>query len=968
MRNKMRISIDVQQHDEGHFIITGKDENNHHITMDSLRKLLFTWDDSSFYGTMLETRRFEKMSGVPADAWTLLNVFGKETFNSFVSWEWSDFASFLLSTAHMLYDGFERGVPVPDFEKLLSGDRGWSLPQAVMDEFGEAFWEEELAVPQAVIGYGRSQQEPQKTRNFLMDWYNAAVTQYLSRKAVTKDRIDKTISEFREAGFTPDELQSYFTEDRWQSWLKLSEDDKPFTTCLRITEPEDGSGPWILEPMLRSKKDESVLVRLSGKGKKPLKSWQPYLEQAEEEVKGWASVLPGLAEGDSFRQELTEEEAWDFLTHDSEKLIFLGAEILLPPWWQAIRDASFRIKARVKSSTSSRGPSYVGLQALMDFDWRFSMNGVDFSEDDFQKLVEEKRRLIFVKGQWVKLDPAFIRQIQDMMKDADQKGLQLSDLLRQELSAPEDEEDLESDDPNEMLKIQFELNQELRKLMSSLRETRSIPIIEPSDMLQGTLRPYQAQGLSWLYFLREHGFGACLADDMGLGKTVQIIAYLLKIKEERDANPAGAAEVNGRPVSGSSLIVCPTSVLGNWQRELERFSPDLKVFLHYGGSRPKLEDFRKAALEHDVVLTSYGITHQDTEELESIHWSSIILDEAQNIKNAGTKQSRAVRKLRGTHHIALTGTPMENRLTELWAIFDFINKGYLGTLGQFQEKYVAAIEREQQKGKIKELQNLIQPFLLRRTKKDKEVALNLPDKQEQKEFVPLTVEQASLYDQLVKDTFAEIEKLSAIERKGLILSLLGKLKQLCDHPALYLKEGSRDPDMERSGKLEKLIELVDAVGEQSESCLIFTQYIGMGEMMKNLLETRFDIEVPFLNGSMPKAKRDSLIADFQDGKFPFFILSLKAGGTGLNLTAANHVIHYDRWWNPAVENQATDRAYRIGQKKFVHVHKLISTGTLEEKIDAMLDKKQALNDEILQGETWLTELSDKELLDLVALN
>ncbi len=429
----------------------------------------------------------------------------------------------------------------------------------------------------------------------------------------------------------------------------------------------------------------------------------------------------------------------------------------------------------------------------------------------------------------------------------------------------------------------------------------------------------------------------------------------------------------GEPrVVGTALIVCPTSVLGNWQRELEKFAPHLKVHLHYSSNRLKGDAFTQHMAGYDVVLTSYGLTHQDFDELASVHWGSIILDEAQNIKNAQTKQSRAVRKLHGRHHVALTGTPMENRLSELWAIFDFINKGYLGTLGQFQEKYVATIEREDQKDKIKELQRLIQPFLLRRTKRDQEVALNLPDKQEQKEFVPLTAEQASLYEQLLQDTFANIEQLSAFERKGIILQMLNKLKQLCNHPALYLKEATAKDNIQhvssRSGKLDKLTELVDAVREQEESCLIFTQYIGMGNMMKWLLEKRYGFEVPFLNGSSNKKQRDEMIARFQDGKFPIFILSLKAGGTGLNLTAANHVIHYDRWWNPAVENQATDRAYRIGQQRFVHVHKLICTGTLEEKIDEMLDKKQALNDEIISSDNWITELSTEEIKELVSLH
>jgi SNF2 family DNA or RNA helicase len=418
----------------------------------------------------------------------------------------------------------------------------------------------------------------------------------------------------------------------------------------------------------------------------------------------------------------------------------------------------------------------------------------------------------------------------------------------------------------------------------------------------------------------------------------------------------------------AALIICPTSVLGNWQKELERFAPEINVYLHYGSNRLKEDAFKEKIKDADVVLTSYGLSHMDSEEFESILWSSISIDEAQNIKNAGTKQSRAVRRLRGGHHIALTGTPMENRLSELWSIFDFTNHGYLGSLGQFQKKFVIPIEKDEKKEKVNELQSLIRPFLMRRTKKDEEVALNLPDKQEQKEYCPLTTEQASLYEQLVRDTFAEIEKLSGFERKGLILQMLSRLKQLCNHPALYLKERSADRLLlDRSNKLEKLVDLVDAVLDSGESCLIFTQYIEMGEMIRSTIKKKFGVEVPFLNGSVPKAQRDAMIERFQNHEFPVFLLSLKAGGTGLNLTAANHVIHYDRWWNPAVENQATDRAYRIGQSRFVHVHKLICTGTLEEKIDAMLEKKQHLNDQIIQSENWITELSTDELKDLVYL-
>jgi SNF2 family DNA or RNA helicase len=618
-----------------------------------------------------------------------------------------------------------------------------------------------------------------------------------------------------------------------------------------------------------------------------------------------------------------------------------------------MKNANLKVKARVKGSSSHR-PSFVGLQAVLDYDWRFSMNGVDLSEDEFQQLVEEKRRLVYVRGRWIKLDPQFIRQIQELIKKADKQGLHVRDLLEQELipESPESEDDLEN--PKAFAKIQIELNRQWKQMMKQLSEITEIPDEPVPQTLHGELRPYQTQGMSWLLFLRRCGFGACLADDMGLGKTVQLLSYLLSVKERDETGPA--------------LIVCPTSVLGNWQKEIERFAPSLSVYLHYGSSRLKGEDFTLKVSDVDIVLTSYGLTHLDFEEFASLTWSSIAIDEAQNIKNAGTKQSRAVRKLKGKHHIALTGTPMENRLTELWSIFDFINHGYLGSLGQFQKRFVLPIEKDDEKEKIEQLQSLIRPFLLRRTKKDKEVALNLPDKLEQKEYCPLTAEQASLYEQLVRDTFDQIESLSGFERKGLILQMLSRLKQLCNHPALYLKEAEPKLLLERSAKLEKLSELVDAVLEQDESCLIFTQYIQMGEIIRSHLKKKYKLDVPFLNGSVPKQQRDVMIERFQNREFPVFLLSLKAGGTGLNLTAANHVVHYDRWWNPAVENQATDRAYRIGQDRFVHVHKLISTGTLEEKIDAMLEKKQSLNDQIIQSENWITELTTNELQDLLKLS
>lgn len=960
MFNPEKLKINVAALDNGMYQLAVVNQEGHFLDTTQMRRLLFSWDDVSFYGTKV---KLDMWNGNPVfllDAWGLLSFFAHESFNSFIAWEWSETASLCLAAAPILYESIEADIPVPDFARLKQHTFAWSLPEEVENEFVPAFWEEHIVPDLKAVGAATN-------RSFIETWYNGAANRYLQHYSPIADKWSAAMIALTETRLSASELQAFFDQEAWTEWLGLTVDTKPFTVGLRLSEPPSGEGTWTLDVVLRSKKDETIMEVYTEK--RLGRGWNKYRERVDTIVTRWVKVVPSLAENGQIKQALSEMEAWGFLTETSEKLLFLGADILLPSWWMALKESSLKVKAKVKSQTN-RGPSYVGLQALMDFDWRFSLNGADLSEAEFAELVHEKRRLIYIRGQWVKLDPAFIKQIQELMETANKKGVQLSELLQQELLLDEGIEPTESnDDDGDMLQIQFELNNELRKMVRHLRETKDLPLIETPISLQGELRPYQQLGMSWLLFLRKHGFGACLADDMGLGKTVQMIAYLLYVKEHEQVVESAADEPR---VVKTSLIVCPTSVLGNWQRELKTFAPDLKVHLHYSSGRVKGEDFAATIADYDIVLTSYGLTHQDFDELASVHWSCVILDEAQNIKNAQTKQSRAVRKLHGTHHVALTGTPMENRLSELWAIFDFTNKGYLGTLGQFQDKYVATIEREDQKDKIKELQRLIQPFLLRRTKRDQEVALNLPDKQEQKEFVALTTEQASLYEQLLQDTFANIEQLSAFERKGIILQMLNKLKQLCNHPALYLKEAIAAETVlqarSRSGKLEKLTELVDAVHEQKESCLIFTQYIGMGTMIKHLLEQRYGFEVPFLNGSMNKKKRDELITTFQDGAFPIFILSLKAGGTGLNLTAANHVIHYDRWWNPAVENQATDRAYRIGQQRFVHVHKLICTGTLEEKIDAMLDKKQALNDEIISSDNWITELSTDAIRELVALN
>ncbi|MEH7481525.1 DEAD/DEAH box helicase [Neobacillus drentensis] len=964
---------------EGRFLLTAEDERGHVMSPSRWKNLVFSSHQESFFGTLLETETVNDVEGVVVSGWHLVSLFAKESFNRYIEWDWNEQSEICLAAAHSLYEGIVEKDWLPDFSVWEHGDFRWKLPERVKDEFDPSFWEQRIEEPEPavdeLIGH-----ELGTTKNYISALYNDALDGYLTRNSAMKELFGPKLDLLRKQNISGGELARYFDEESWLEWVGIKESDTPFTIGLRLDEPIDGEGAWSLDLFIRGKKNVDEVYDVDGTTKIPAK-WRPFLEKVDRERDRWVRLIPWLGEDGYFKTHLSEEEAWMFLTEASETLVALDVEILLPSWWQAMKNANLKVKASLKGGSSHR-PSFVGLQAMLDFNWRFSMNGVDLSEDEFGKLVEEKRRLVFIRGRWVKLDPQFIRQIQDMMKRAEKEGLHVRDLLEQELMESDATED-ELDNPKAFAKIQIELNRQWKQMIKQLAEVHEIPLEDVPSGLQGELRPYQQLGMSWLWFLRQYGFGACLADDMGLGKTVQLISYLLKVKDvvgdelavvpdtrteakKRRKKDEDAAAV--KVPTKAALIICPTSVLGNWQKELERFAPDMKVYLHYGSNRLKEEAFAEKAKDADIVLTSYGLSHIDLAEFESLIWSSIAIDEAQNIKNAQTKQSKAVRRLRGRHHIALTGTPMENRLSELWSIFDFTNHGYLGSLGQFQKKFVIPIEKDEKKDKVQQLQALIRPFLLRRTKKDEEVALNLPDKLEQKEYCPLTAEQASLYEQLIHDTFAEIEKLTGFERKGLILQMLSRLKQLCNHPALYLKEKSAGRELlERSNKLEKLVELIDAVLEQGESCLIFTQYIEMGEMIRSTLKKKFGIEVPFLNGSVPKVKRDEMIERFQNQEFPVFLLSLKAGGTGLNLTAANHVIHYDRWWNPAVENQATDRAYRIGQSRFVHVHKMICTGTLEEKIDAMLEKKQFLNDQIIQSENWITELSTDELKDLVYL-
>jgi SNF2 family DNA or RNA helicase len=475
--------------------------------------------------------------------------------------------------------------------------------------------------------------------------------------------------------------------------------------------------------------------------------------------------------------------------------------------------------------------------------------------------------------------------------------------------------------------------------------------------LQGTLRDYQKRGVAWLQYLERLGLNPCLADDMGLGKTLQIIAHMLK-ERESGIQP------------GPTLIIAPTSVLGNWRREIERFAPQLRTMMHQGSTRLKdKQAFIEQCQANDIVLTSFSLARLDEKLLHSMKWHRVVVDEAQNIKNPQTAQTRAITKLNAQHRLALTGTPVENRLRDLWSIFNYLNPGYLGKEPQFRKTFELPIYKDNNQQASNTLKKLVEPFILRRVKTDKRIISDLPDKIEQKMFCGLTPEQASLYEAVVKDVTEQLEEAEGMQRRGLILSTLLKLKQICNHPAQFLQDGSAFT-VERSQKLQRIDEMLEEVIESGASALIFTQFTEIGGALERYLVREKHYNTYYLHGGTSVARRDQMVKEFQDPETEpsLFILSLRAGGVGLNLTKASYVFHFDRWWNPAVEDQATDRAFRIGQRNNVFVHKFIATGTMEERIDAMIEDKKRLSSLVVgTDESWLTELDNDTFKDLIAL-
>jgi SNF2 family DNA or RNA helicase len=660
-----------------------------------------------------------------------------------------------------------------------------------------------------------------------------------------------------------------------------------------------------------------------------------------------ATICPDIRENaESFPLDVTG--AFRFLTETGALLQQQGFRVVLPEWWTR-RERSADVRARPvitpsASDSSPSGGSMFSLSELMRFDWEVAIGTENYTREELEWLSTSTAPLVKVHGKWLPFDPTSIRAALDLWK---REPAPARDAIRMALGAV-----------NAPPGVQLEeargegwIGELLGKLGG---QTRFEELPPPADF-KGTLRPYQLRGFSWLGFLKQYGLGACLADDMGLGKTIQALALL-----ERDH-----ANGVGRPV----LLVCPTSVVGNWRKEASRFAPGLPVLVHHGLSRARGEEFAEQAARHALVISSYALMHRDLDALKEIAWSGIILDEAQNIKNPETRQSRAARSLTADYRIALTGTPVENNVGELWSIMDFLNPGFLGNQAEFRRRFLLPIQKGTNPAAAQQLKKLTAPFILRRLKTDTSVIQDLPEKMEMKVFCNLMPEQASLYKSVVEEAARALDAAVGIKRKGVILAALTKLKQVCNHPAQFL--GDQSPLPGRSGKLSRLTEMVEELLAEGDRALIFSQFVDMGERLQRHLSATFGEEVLFLHGGVPASKRDRMVERFQKGGqgMPrLFVLSLKAGGTGLNLTAANHVFHFDRWWNPAVENQATDRAFRIGQTRNVQIHKFVCVGTLEERIDEMIERKKAVADHVIgAGEAWLTELSTAEIKNLFAL-
>ena len=754
----------------------------------------------------------------------------------------------------------------------------------------------------------------------------------------------------------------------WRRPIAVSA-SSPFRLCFRLEEPEDSArtderndttsnDPWYVRYLLQPHDDPSLLIpveeawKAGGQKLAALtrngSNVREFLLSSLGQASGICpSITASLENARLAGYSLDAAKAHEFLTEEAIALEQAGYGVMLPAWWTR-KGTKVRLAVQARArSPKMQGGSGLPLETIVQFDWEVALGGQKLNLRELEALARMKTPLVRVRGQWVEMSAQEIQAAIDFWEKKRTEEASVRDIIQMALGV--------KDAPQGFDFNGVRATGWIGKLLKQLDGQAEFKELASPRGFSGTLRPYQIRGYSWLSFLRQWGLGACLADDMGLGKTVQTLALI-----QRDWRAKGK-----RPV----LLVCPTSVANNWEKEAARFTPRLPVLVHHGPGRKRGAAFKKEAGKHAIVVSSYGLVQRDIKFLKDVPWGGVVLDEAQNIKNPETKQARAARSLEADYRVALTGTPVENNVGDLWSIMEFLNPGFLGSESEFKRKFFVPIQAERDPSAAERLKRITGPFILRRLKTDRSIISDLPEKLETKVFCSLTKEQASLYASVLKEMEETLESAEGIQRRGLILGTLSKLKQVCNHPAQFLGDNSGIAD--RSGKVVRLTEMLEEVIEVGDRALIFSQFAEMGGLLQRHVQETFGLEALFLHGGVPKRQRDRMVERFQNevGGPPIFILSLKAGGTGLNLTSANHVFHFDRWWNPAVENQATDRVFRIGQARNVQVHKFICAGTLEEKIDEMIERKKEIAEKVVgAGEGWLTELSNDDLKGVLALS
>ena len=746
----------------------------------------------------------------------------------------------------------------------------------------------------------------------------------------------------------------------WHDWLRPLFDrpsPSPLQLQFQLREPEPEADYWRLEFWLAWEGDrwsladfwqqESLREQLQRcLGDDPIDRICSELLRATDQ---FPSLWRALRHEEPEELPLSTPAVLELLAGPAQKLQAAGFALLVPSWCTPAGRKRLRAKLVARSMNApDKSRSYFDSNSLFQFEPQLELDGQAISRQEWEELVASKQSLVRFRGRWVSLDLDDGQQLLDYWQRQGWDQVQdfgLTALMRQSA----DLEEVEFD---------FDEVPSLSDLWTRLQEPSRLELRPEPPGLQAQLRPYQQRGLSWLVYLESLGLNGCLADDMGLGKTIQVIARLLAEREGGD-----------RPAP--TLLIVPTSVIGNWQREIQRFGPQLQVLIHHGPGRCReAEAFQAQCAAVDVVLTAFGTARTDVELLCGREWQRVVVDEAQNIKNPQTAQTKAILRLPARHRLALTGTPVENRLLDLWSIFNFLQPGYLGNREQFRREFEGPIERGDDPERAERLRRLVQPFILRRLKTDQSIIADLPEKSEQKIYCNLTREQAALYQAIVKDSARQLEEAEGMQRRGLMLATLLKLKQVCNHPRQFLQDGS-EFTAKRSHKLERLLEMVEEVVSEGQSLLIFSQFTDLGGSLHQWFREHTPYRNFYLHGGTPRAKREQMVTEFQDDSQgpAVFVLSIKAGGVGLNLTRANHVFHFDRWWNPAVEDQATDRAFRIGQTRSVFVHKFVTLGTLEERIDQMIEDKKGLAGQIIgSDEAWLTELDNRAFQSLIALD